>query len=250
MSIRELAKRWGRIGLGILYPPRCAYCGAEIGELPEDLHLCSSCLKDLSPRQATSCRRCGAAAPNDSCPPNECQLCRGADFAFDAVLPLGRYQGKLRDAVLRMKHEANEHLSIAMGAIYRKTRGSQFASLRPSSIVPIPMFWMRRLRRKTNSPDVLAAQLANFLGTPMLSKALRRSRNTLPQRSLLPRERFRNVRDAFRLTPGFDFADATVGLVDDVMTTGATCDAAARLLKQAGASKVIVAVLARAEGDP
>ncbi len=103
--------------------------------------------------------------------------------------------------------------------------------------------------RQTNSPDILARELARLANVRRFTGALRRCRNTLPQRILLPRERFHNVRAHFRLAAGFDFRNARVVLVDDVMTTGATCDAAAKLFKDAGASMVIVAVLTRAEGD-
>ena len=136
-----------------------------------------------------------------------------------------------------------------MGRLYFINRGVQLASFRPDLIVPIPMFWWRRFVRQTNSPDILARELARLANVRRFTGALRRCRNTLPQRILLPRERFHNVRGAFRLAAGFDFRNARVVLVDDVMTTGATCDAAAKLFKDAGASMVIVAVLTRAEGD-
>ena len=80
---------------------------------------------------------------------------------------------------------------------------------------------------------------------------MRRRRYTSPQKDLLPRERFRNVLGAFglRRAQRERWRDARVLLVDDIMTTGATCSEVARLLKQAGAAAVAVAVIARADGS-
>lgn len=72
-----------------------------------------------------------------------------------------------------------------------------------------------------------------------------RTRKTLPQADLPPSRRFENVRGAFRLAAGYDIRGARVLLVDDILTTGATCSEAAKVLKQAGAASVAVAVIAR-----
>jgi predicted amidophosphoribosyltransferase len=78
-----------------------------------------------------------------------------------------------------------------------------------------------------------------------------RRRYTSPQKDLPPRERFKNVRGAFRMSRRnpVQWKGARVLLVDDILTTGATCSEAARVLKEAGASSVFVAVIARAQGN-
>lgn len=141
-------------------------------------------------------------------------------------------------------------MSDAMGRFLYVVRGDQLASARPTHVVPIPMHWQRRLIRGTNSPDILAERLAEGLGVPVMHRALRRCRNTLPQKDLKPHERFQNVRGAFQWASPEQLQGARVLLVDDILTTGATCSEAARVLKKAGgAQAVIVAVLARADGD-
>jgi predicted amidophosphoribosyltransferase len=106
------------------------------------------------------------------------------------------------------------------------------------------------LRSGVNSPELLAECLGKKLGIPVV-RTLRRRRYTRPQKDVLPHERFRNVRGAFglRLWHGKRLKDARVLLVDDILTTGATCSEAAKLLKQAGAAVVAVAVVARADGS-
>jgi predicted amidophosphoribosyltransferase len=78
--------------------------------------------------------------------------------------------------------------------------------------------------------------------------AVVRSRLTRPQNELPHEDRAENIRGAFRIRSSWDFSDARVLLVDDVMTTGATANETARLLRRGGASEVAIAVVARAEG--
>lgn len=147
-----------------------------------------------------------------------------------------------------MKRPSQESLSAAMGRLLALRRRSQLAGLRADLIVPVPMFWSRRLGRGTNSPDIMAGALGRCLGMPLGRRVLSRRRNTLPQASLSPKERFQNVRGAFRARAGYRLDGLRVLLVDDILTTGATCSEAAKMLKQAGATMVAAAVIARAQG--
>lgn len=210
--------------------------------------LCGDCREALCPADWVACRRCGAAAEADPPPPESCPWCRGSRFRFDRVVPLGPYRDQLRAGVLKMKRPAGDSLSTVMGELYCDRRGGEIASLRADMIVPVPMHWARRIVRGTNSPDILAARLAGRLDAAVVRGMLFRCRNTLPQAHLPPAERFQNVRGAFRLRAGYDLRGVRAILVDDILTTGATCSEAAGVLKEAGASIVGVAVLARAEG--
>jgi predicted amidophosphoribosyltransferase len=122
------------------------------------------------------------------------------------------------------------------------------AELDPDLVAAVPMHWRRRLLRGTNSPEVLARHLARHLRIPLAVRMLVRGRNTLPQADLTPGERFQNVLGAFRLGAGYDLRGARVVLVDDILTTGATCSEAAKVFKRAGAAMVVAVVAARAEG--
>jgi ComF family protein len=246
---QQRVARWGRTATRLLFPPRCAVCDADLLEAEDGLLLCDGCQDELAPPEWLGCPRCGAAFPPSSAS-HDCHRCRGARLHFDAVVPLGLYHGLLRDAVLKMKRASGEPLSMTIAHYLVRRRAAQITSLQPSVVMPVPMHWRRRWARHTNSPDLLAERLAKFLQVPLLDRALRRRRNTLPQKGLPPKDRFKNVRDAFRMAPGCDLRGARVLLVDDVLTTGATCSEAARLLKdRGGAEAVVVAVVARAEGD-
>jgi predicted amidophosphoribosyltransferase len=110
------------------------------------------------------------------------------------------------------------------------------------------MFWLRRLHRQVNSAQTIARTLAASLHVPAVGGLLVRVRNTFPQKDLSPEERARNVRGAFQVPRRRcrRAQGSRVLLVDDILTTGATCSEAAWVLKQAGAVAVAAAVLARA----
>ena len=135
-----------------------------------------------------------------------------------------------------------------MGRLLAQRRRDRLLELQADVVIPIPMFWARWLHRGTNNPEVLASCLGKSLGIPVRRRILVRHRNTLPQADLPPSRRFQNVRGAFRVRRGATLKDARVLLVDDVLTTGATCSEAAKMLKRAGAAWVGVAVVARAQG--
>ena len=236
------------VGCKLLFPPRCAHCETELHEGDGDRLLCPDCLARLGPATWHGCRRCGAEVPECGFLPQRCLLCQNTPLRFDATITLGSYHTGLRDVVLHMKRPSHEALAVAMGQLLVQRRWEQLVTHQASAVVPIPMFWTRRLGRGINSPDVLARCLACSLGVPLRHNFLVRCRNTLPQAHLPPSRRFENVRGAFRVRRPEAVKSARVLLVDDVLTTGATCSEAAKMLKQAGAASVVVAVIARAQG--
>ncbi len=246
---RRAARGLGTAGLDLLFPPRCACCDADLPSGRDGLLLCVDCRLVLAPDSWPCCRRCGAG-PTEGESPDGCPRCRDARLRFDAVVTLGAYGDELRSVVLRMKRPSGESLAAAMGRLLASRRGRQLADLRPDVIVPVPMYWIRRLGRGTNSPEIVADRVGRSLRVRVSRRCLSRRRNTLPQASLSPRERFRNVRGAFRVRAGYDLRGLGVLLVDDILTTGATCSEAARMLKRAGAARVAAAVVARAQGGP
>jgi predicted amidophosphoribosyltransferase len=115
-------------------------------------------------------------------------------------------------------------------------------------LVPIPMPWRRRLQRGANSAELLAEVLGRRLQRPVSPRLLAR-RYRPPQGALTPARRRANLRGTMHIGWGRKPPAGRVLLVDDVLTTGATCSEAARVLRKAGADDVVVAVLARGEGE-
>lgn len=230
----------------LVFPPMCTFCGDTLPEVVDDVHLCASCRAQFIGEARDRCLRCAALLRADFPSGRHCDRCRALRLRFDEAVALETYEGPLRAAILRMKQPRYEPLAAAMGDLLCSTAEERLASYRPDVVVPIPMHWFRRLRRGTNDAEVVAASIAKRLGFEILP-ALYRCRNTKPHSGLLPRERFANVRGAFNLRAGYDLKATRVLLVDDIMTVGATCSEAARVLKQHGARWVGVAVVGRTE---
>ena len=230
----------------LLFPPHCVYCGISLPENYCEPLLCEDCRNLLGPATWHGCRRCGGLSDGEPAA-DRCVLCKKTPLKFDSVIPLGGYHSGLREAIFRMKHPSHDALSLALGQLLVERRREQLAEVQANVIVPIPMFWRRRLRRGKNGPELLAGCLSKSLQIPAL-RLLSRCRNTPPQSSQPPSQRFDNIRGAFAVRRPAHVKNARILLVDDVLTTGATCSEAAKMLKKAGAASVAVAVVARAEG--
>ena len=241
-------RRWAHAGMRLLYPDGCVFCDSEGEASPDDVPLCSLCRALFLEGQGLRCPQCGARLSSDLPPEPSCPHCPKTRLKFQSVLTMGVYRGELREAVLRMKTLSGEPLSMAVGRLLCRELGESLAKLAPEVVVPVPMHWSRRLVRRTNSAEILAERVASALRIPVCRGVLVRRRNTPPQFGLSAHGRFRNVRGAFRSAMRYDLGAARVLLIDDILTTGATCSEAARALLAAGAKRVDVAVVARAEG--
>jgi ComF family protein len=231
----------------LIYPGCCLLCGQPLAA--EQTHFCTFCHRELFTASEPTCPRCAGAIGPFAVSDGRCGACRKESFAFEQVLRLGRYDGLLREVILRLKKQRGEGLAELLGECWAKEAAARFASLHFDFLVPVPLHWLRRWQRGYNQSAALCRGLATNLGLPYHPSWLRRVRHTPRQTSRpTPAERKANVRDAFRARPGAPLRGRTILLVDDVMTTGATASEAARALRAAGASRVVVAVLARAQG--
>ena len=113
-------------------------------------------------------------------------------------------------------------------------------------LLPVPLHWTRLLSRRFNQSALLAQAIRGAGGPPVAADWLVRRRRTPSQGMLGPLARARNVRGAFVLRRGRSVKGKRVVLIDDVLTTGATAEECARVLRRAGAAYVGVMVLARA----
>ncbi len=151
-------------------------------------------------------------------------------------MALGRYEGRLREAVLRLKFRGARHLAEEFG---RRLAG--LLSRRFDLVACVPMSRWKRLARGYNAAELVAGRLARHAGLPFRPGALRKARRTRPQAELPLEERLRNPAGAYRARA----VRGVVLLVDDVLTTGATANACTEALRAAGAAEVWLAVVAR-----
>jgi ComF family protein len=229
----------------LLWPETCACCGAN---RPTSGGLCEDCAAALLAAAALNyCPRCGGTmGPHLRADEAGCWACPATMFRFRRMVRVGPYTGPLRRGIHRLKYNRRPGAARRLGRLLAEAAAAHFADADCDVVVPVPMYWLRRLGRGWNHSAVLAEAVGRGMGLPVGDELIR-VRNTPPQVNLPASRRAANVRGAFKAPHAADLAGANVLLVDDVMTTGATANEAARTLLAAGAERVFVAVLARAE---
>jgi len=247
----EWLRRWGQHGLEFLYPPACRLCGEELPpqlDLYPDRSFCPSCRDELCTDAAAGCERCGAPVGPFLVSTNGCRHCHGQQFAFATVLRLGGYKGAIKSAVLTSKQRGAEGLLVGLADLVWRRNAAALQQLAPDVVIPIPHNARQAIFRPHNPAALLAEAWAERLRCPWQPRALVKTRWTEAQARLRPIERRENLKGVFTVRPRTVPAGATVLLADDVLTTGSTAHEAALALRAAGASRVVVAVIARGLG--
>ncbi|WP_020467303.1 ComF family protein [Singulisphaera acidiphila] len=229
----------------LVFPWVCPICEQPGVDSP----FCESCRNDLVNASGLVCERCAMPLGPWSNQVGGCFECRGRPLGFDAAIALGPYEGTIRDLCLRLKRESNAWLAPWLAKVLVDARAEVRQVPADSWVVPIPLHWRRQWQRGYNQADALARGISKRLSL-RLAHPLRRVRSTPHLASAGRSERAKVMREVFEVRRRQALGGRTVLLVDDILTTGATCGAAARALKRAGAARVVVLVIGRAEGIP
>jgi ComF family protein len=231
----------GRLFDAVL-PPRCLQCGALVGDHGA---LCAACWSGLRFLAPPCCAACGLPFEFDLGPEALCGGCSARRPRFEHARAALVYDDASRDLILRFKH-ADRLEGAATFAGWMARAGSGLIA-EADMIAPVPLHWLRLVRRRYNQAAVLANALGRAQGKLVIPDLLVRRRATPTQGHLGREARRRNVAGAFQVTPRHAQAleGARVLLIDDVLTTGATAEACARTLRQAGAQTVNLLTLAR-----
>jgi ComF family protein len=232
----------GRRALDLVLPPLCLVCRAPIGA---EGALCPACWSRVRFIAPPHCARCGLPFDESAGPHEICAGCAARPPRFDRARAVMRYDDGSRPLILRFKNADRLHAAPALARWLARAAGPLLHEA--ELIVPVPLHWRRLLRRRYNQSAELARALAKVSGRPVSVDAVRRLRHTPAQGHLNPAERRANVRAAFAVPERRRalIRGRRVLVVDDVLTTGATLDAVARALTQAGAAAVDAVTLAR-----
>ncbi|MHC4562172.1 MAG: ComF family protein [Planctomycetota bacterium] len=236
---------FGRGLADLLLPGVCAACGSDVASAEG---LCDTCNVELLAYVAVPyCPRCGSSlGPNIPASDEGCWSCPATLPRYVRTVRVGPYAGPLRSAVRELKYHHRDAVRRRLGemlaeAVVARCEGETF-----DAVVPIESHWRRRLARGCDHARRLAEAVARPLATPV-GRELVRIRHTPPQTRLSRTQRIENVRKAFAPRNDKTLAGARLLLVDDVTTTGATANEAARTLLTGGALRVTLAVLAKSE---
>jgi ComF family protein len=163
---------------------------------------------------------------------------------FDGCISVGYYEGTFSKAIQLFKFHKKTRLAFPLTQL-------MVSSLKKWSgidlLIPIPLHPIRLREREFNQSFLLTYHISRLLGLPFSTDHLERVKHTLPQIGLNASARVKNMKGAFGLNRGQELKGKTVLLIDDVLTTGSTVEACARLLKRkGGVKKVFAGTLARA----
>jgi ComF family protein len=226
----------GRL-LDWLYPPRCRLCGAASAQSHA---LCRPCQDEL-PWLHGACPQC-ARPLGGTTSDQPCGRCQRQPPAFDHTQALFHYHPPVDFLLKRLKFSGELALGPLLGGLLTAQLAQRRDAL-PQLLVPVPLHPARQRARGFNQAIELARCASREFDIPLDHRLCRRARDTGPQ-SLLPwTARRLNLRNAFAV---HGHCPAHVAIVDDVMTSGHTANELARTLRQAGAQRVEVWVIARA----
>jgi ComF family protein len=247
MTVAALAVRGARGLLDLVLPPRCLRCGLAVDSQGR---LCAECWRSLTFLGPPQCRLCGYPLPHALPEAPLCGECAREAPAYDRARAALRYDDGARRLILAFKHADRTDIAPAFGVWLARAGAELLAEA--ELIAPVPLHRFRLLKRGYNQAAILAQALAKATALPLIPDLLQRQRATASQQGLSGRARLENVTPAaFRVHPWQRgrVEGRAVMLIDDVLTTGATVGACARVLRRAGASRVDVLTLARVVRD-
>lgn len=232
--------------LDFVLPSSCSYCHSSVGhsEIP---HFCSECWSDFALLLGPNCPGCGRPFGSPETlvhsPDHRCRECRESPSRYDHALSVGQFEGPLREAIHQFKYRPCRSLGKPLGDwMVRNVRVLANIDI----IMPVPLHRNRLRQRGFNQALLLADRLSVHWRIPLSFDNLVRVRATQPQVELSVAERKKNVEGAFTLVRPEEAELKSIVLVDDVLTTGATMNECATVLKNAGAAQVTAFTLARA----
>lgn len=226
----------------LIWPPQCPVSFAPVRRHGE---LSPAAWTGLTFVSAPQCRTCGLPFDYPSAGVDSsgtvCASCLARPPSYDLARAALVYDAVSRDLVLPFKHADRRDMVERFARWMWTSIAAETAS--DAVVMPVPLHWRRLLKRRYNQAGLLAGAVARLGGRVFDPDSLIRPRPTPSQAGQGARARKRNVAGAFSLSRSLSGQD--VLLVDDVLTTGATVNACARLLKRAGAGQVNVVTLCR-----
>ncbi|MBI4484314.1 MAG: ComF family protein [Acidobacteria bacterium] len=229
--------------LSLFYPDRCLLCDRFVASR-KMCSVCEACWSKVRP-QEEGCSRCGLPLQVPEGAAWQCQDCRSGSFTFSVARSFAVYENPFRDIIHCFKFRGRRNLAAPLACRLQSVYEREPA-LASDVVVPLPLHRRRLRERGYNQSLLLAKPLARRLDLALEPDGLKRIRSTVPQSGLLMEARRDNIRGAFVVPRPARLRGKTILLVDDVFTTGATLNEAARTLLESGAGEVKSLTLARA----
>lgn len=227
----------------LMFPPKCIYCSEVLKPATRPL-ICERCMDEV-PAIQTPCAKCGGALLYRDARPF-CPTCHAAGRHFDGVVCSARYDGKMREAVLKYKYSYQSYLAKPLSYfLIKDLKEIGISRSNMDCVVSVPCDMVRESQRGFDHAGLLGKEISAALRIPYVKNKVEKIKPTKSQTKLSSAKRAENIRGAYKISDKDFFKGKAVLLADDIFTTGATAMELSRILKRAGAAYVFVAAVAK-----
>jgi ComF family protein len=242
VATAQLFAAGGRALVQTVLPPTCLSCRKPAGATGG---LCPKCWQGAGFIERPYCERLGTPFSYDSGAPLISPAAFADPPAFDRARAAMRFSDVARELVHLLKY--GDRLDLVKPFSKWMARAGDEVLLEADALIPVPLHWTRLFQRRFNQSAELARAISGQTKVAVIDDVLARVRATPPQVGLARDERAKNVHGAFSIekTARSKVKGKRIVLIDDVLTTGATANACARVLRRAGATRIDVLTLAR-----
>jgi len=237
-------KSWLEAGLGFFYPPVCQLCYSEAATAAEG-YVGARCGQGVRLIKPPFCECCGLPYEGEITTRFDCSNCREMELHFQSARAAVVAGHLVLDVIHRYKYQRALWFEGFLADLLIRAAGPALAAEPWDMIVPVPLHPVKKRQREFNQAERLAVRLGGAARIPVNTRVLRRVEATRTQTLLTRKQRAANVRHAFAVRAGCQLQGGRIIIVDDVLTTGATTSACARVLQKAGAGEVRVWTVAR-----
>ncbi len=227
----------------LIFPDNCFLCRTYLNSHHQK-QLCPSCLSEISWNSPPFCLQCSRhlTAFNRQ---GLCPNCLKTTYAFDTAFSTCLYEGVLPVLIYAFKYYGKTLLKKTLGHWMIDSIETYHVPIEKfDMILPMPLHAARYRERGFNQAELLSSAIAQHYHLIHRTDILTRWRPTPSQTLQDAKQRWTNVSGAFRINHPLDIADKSILIVDDLLTTAATADAASNILKDSGAAYVGVLTLA------
>ncbi len=233
--------------LSILFPSNCPVCLQPL----EKFHLggiCLNCWASIKLIRKPKCSKCGfyyeSLINTHKNKDVVCGRCQVKKYYFSYARSFGEYSSPLKEIIHHYKFNKNAYLSRIFADLVLKAMNLKKRYGNIDAIIAVPLHRKRKKKRGFNQSYLIALQIGKRLHIQVEKRVLFRLKNSVPQMDLPANKRERNVKGAFEVKNVQKIRGKKILLIDDVMTTGATVNECARVLKRAGSKDVAVLTIA------
>jgi competence protein ComFC len=231
---------------GLFYPNLCQLCREERATRTEG-YVGTNCRKQVKCIEPPFCECCGQRFFGEISQSFRCGDCMDQKIAFTSARSACSFEGPVREAIHSYKYQRALWYEPFLAQLLLDAALPTLTKTSWDAVIPVPLFSTRQRGRQFNQAERLAQHLGRALHIPVLDKVLRRTRPTVSQTKLSKKARAENMKDAFHIDQLPETSLRRVILIDDVLTTGATANACALPLINAGVETVVVWTVARSE---